>query len=157
MTTSISKASILENIWKNFYDRIKDQVTSTTITGSTTVTVQTYASSFPDKAIDTKSNYPILVVDSPSFSTEAFTMGKTQANGTINVEIYTAQAESADKLASDIFNAVETYKGDLAGVGIHNIEVQSIDQDSVQRQAIKVHLRRFVFSFVYRYDKTKAF
>ena len=83
MATSVSKASIIPDIWKNFYDRIKAQVTTTTITGATTVTVQNYISSFPDELLDTKSNYPIIVVNDPKVPTEVLTAGKTKIDGTI--------------------------------------------------------------------------
>ena len=68
---AISKSTIIENIWKEFYDRLKAQVISVDITGGDTITVQNYVSSFPDQLLDSKDEYPILVVETPKISTES--------------------------------------------------------------------------------------
>ncbi len=157
MATSVAKSTIVENIWKNFYDRIKAQVITTTITGSVTVTVQNYISSFPDQMLDTKSNYPILVINDPTIPTIPLTAGKTLVDGTIEVEIYTTQAESASKFMSQIIDSIETYKGDLAEVKLKNVDVLDTTQDSATRGQIKLHNRSVVFSFTYSYAKTEGF
>lgn len=157
MATSVAKSTIVENVWKNFYDRLKAQVKTTIITGSVTVDVQNYVSSFPDQLIDVKSNYPILVVNDPEIPTSPLTVGKTRVDGTIEIEIYTTQAESASKFMSQIFNSIETYKGDLAEVKIKDIEVIDTTQDSVTRGKIKLHNRSVVFGFTYTYAKTEGF
>jgi hypothetical protein len=157
MANVVNKASIIPDIWKNFYDRIKAQVTTTTITGSVVVTVQNYISSFPDNMLDTKSNYPIIVVNDPKVPTGPLTVGKTRIDGTIELEIYTNQAESASKFISLMINAIETYKGDLAGVLIKNIEIVDTNQDSAIRGDIKLHNRSVTFSFTHTYAKTGGF
>lgn len=156
-TTEISKATIVENIWKNFFDRVKDQVTSVSITGLVTVTVQNYVSSFPDKLIDSKSDYPILVVETPSLGVESFTIGKDKVEGTISLSIYTNQGESADKFLSKIIDSIETYKHSLREAGLSLVKLDSTDTDMVKRDAIKVHMRQATFSFKFHYTKTGAY
>jgi hypothetical protein len=156
MTTEISKTNIIENTWKNFRDRLSS-LGSVSITGGTNVSVQTFVSSFPDNSVDTKSDYPILVVEPPKISTESFTLGKDQVNGTITVEIYTNQAESADKFMSKIIDSIETFRDDLAGVGLHNIQIDSTDSDHVQRDQIKIHVRRTTWNFKYRFSRTRSY
>ena len=157
VVTSVSKSTIIENIWKNFYDRVKAQVTSVSITGPSTITIQNYVSSFPDSLIDSKSNYPILVVNDPQVPTESFTSGKSRVDGTIEVEIYTTQNEAASKFLSKIIDSIETYKGSLAGVKLKNIEVGEISQDKAFRGKVKLHNRSVVFNFTYFYSKTEGF
>ena len=154
---TIEKSTVIENIWQPFYDRIKDQVTSVTITGSVVVTVQNYVSSFPDQLIDSKSDYPILVVETPIINVEDFTSGKDKFEGTINVEIYTNQSESADKFLSQIIDSVETYKHTLRVDGLAMIKLDSTDSDMVSRPHIKVHMRRATFAFTSYYTKTGAY
>lgn len=157
MATSVAKSTIVENIWKNFYDRIKDQVTTTTITGSVTVNVQNYVSSFPDQVIDSKSEYPIIVIESPKLSNEPFTIGKDKLDGTIAIEVYTTQAESADKLLSQVFEAIETYKHTLRAAGLIMVKLDSMDSDHVSRDKINIHTRMANFNFVFHYIKTGAY
>ena len=157
MTTSISKSSIIPDVWKNFYDRIKDQVTTTTITGSVIVDVQNYVASFPDQLLDTKSNYPIIVVNDPTTPTDTFTASKTRLDGTIELEVYTNQAESASKLIAQIIDSIETYKGDLAGVGIKEIKNLDTSQDSATRGRIKLHVRSVIIGFTFFYTNTQGF
>lgn len=157
MTNTISKESIIPDIWENFYNRIKDQVTIVFLNFGKDITIQNYVSSFPDQLIDTKSEYPIVVVNDPKVPTEPLTVGKTRIDGTIEVEVYTNQAESASKFLSLIINAIETYKGDLSSVLIKNVEVIDTNQDSATRGKIKLHKRSVTFSFTHTYAKTAGF
>ena len=161
MASAVTKSTLVSSIWQNFRDRLYSDVggTSVTITGSTSITLTAtkITSTFPDKFIDLKSSYPVLVVEPPVIDTEKFTLGKSQVNGTIAISLYTAQAESADKFADAILDSIETYKGEFADNGIHSINLRSLDSDSAQRESIKVHLRTFTFEFIVRYAKTGAY
>ncbi len=153
----VSKSTVIENTWKEFYDRIKDQVTSVSITGSVTVTVKNYVSSFPDQLIDSKSDYPILVVETPSFTGETFSIGRENLSGTINVIIYANQAEASDKFLSQIIEAVETYKHTFRDSGLSMIKLDGISTDHVSRDKINIHIRQATFAFNFRYLKTGAY
>lgn len=157
MVTSITKATIIPDVWKNFYDRIKADVTTVTITGDVVITVDNHISSFPDKLLDTKSNYPIIVIEDPNTPTENFTSSKTRIDGSIVIGVYTNQSESASKLLAKIIDSIETYKGDLSTVGIKDVKVEGINQDSVTRGEIKLHYRKVTFNFMVFYNKTSGF
>lgn len=157
MATSVSKATVTEDIWKNFYDRISSEVTTTTITGAVTVNVQNYVSSFPDQLIDSKADYPIIVIENPTFSSEDFTMTRGAFEAKIGIEAYTNQAESADKFLSQIMDTIETYKRDLKLVGISKLELESTNSDKVSRDKISIHTRRALFKFKFHYTKTGTF
>lgn len=147
MTNSVNKISLVADIWKNFYDRVKAQVTTVTITGPIVITVQNYVSAMPDAMLDVKSNYPIIVVKSPKVPTGKFTEGKKVVDGTITIETYTNQSEAGDKLISLVNNSIETYIPDLGQVGFRRIEVEDSDDDFVKRGKIKIHVRTTTFSF----------
>jgi hypothetical protein len=157
MVTSVSKSTIIQDVWKNFYDRVKAKVTTVSITGSETITVQNYVSSFPDQLLDSKTNYPVLVVRTPNFSTEQFTLTRDNFIGTIDLEIYTNQGESADKFLSSILNAIETYKRDLRLVGIVEVELQDTESDNYERAGLRIHYRRATFNLSFKYTMTKSF
>ena len=157
MTTSINKATVITDIWQNFYDRIKAQVKTVVITGSKTITVQNYVSSDPDQMLDSKSNYPIIVIKTPSLTTEQATMTRGKFVGTIDLEIYTNQGEAADKFLSSMIDSIETYKRDLRLVGIIDVELENTDDDSTTRDGIKIHVRNATFKIGYKYDKTRSF
>ena len=158
MTNAVSKSTLIEDLWRNFYDRIKSQVTSVTITSDPhTVTIQGYHNTYSDEIIETKTNYPFIIVEDPKLSTEQFTMNRTKLDGSITIEVYTTQAQSASKFLSKILDTIETYKADFATVGIHNIELDSTDSDMFVRGAIKVHFRSATFKFNCKYDRTGAF
>lgn len=155
----IQKSSMINNIWKNFYDRLNSDVQgeSVSVRGTSITLSNRPTASFPDQEIDTKSTYPLLVIETPSISTDRFTLSKTQVEGTITIEIYTNQGEAADKFMDKIIDSIETYKGDLADAGLHNIQIDSTDSDMVQRGEIKIHMRSVTFSFVFRYSKTRGY
>jgi hypothetical protein len=154
MTTTpaaLSKSTIIQKIWENVYDRIKDNVTSVSITGSVTVTVQTYTNSFPDKPMDSKSDYPIIVISVPNLSWETLTLTKKWANGGFSIDVYTTQSEAADKLADAIQNSIEAYRDDLRAVSVHFINLDSTSADNFTRGHIKVHNRTLNFTFKYAF------
>ena len=152
--SAISKSTIIQKIWENFYDQLVENVTSVSITGSTTVTIQTWTNSFPDKELDTKSDYPILVVNSPTINWENFTFRKKQVNGNIVIDIYTTQSESADKFTDAIIDSIETYRDDLKTVRITDVKLDSTDRDSAFRGAFKLHLSSINFKFKYIFQDT---
>ena len=160
--TTVSKATIIENVWRNFFDRIKDNVNSVTITNNgvadaLTVTVKRYTSSFGDTRFDETSELPIIVIDTPNITTDYFTLTKTQVEGTIDIEVYARQGEAAQKFLDAIINSIETYKDDLADAGLHMVELDSTDSDAFERGRIRVHMKRARFTFVFRYSKTIAY
>ena len=154
---TVTKTTVIENTWKEFYDRIKAQVETASITGGTDVTIQNYVSSFPDQLIDSKSDYPILVIETPSFAGETFTIGKGKLSGKIFVGIYTNQGESADKFLSQIIDSVETYKHSFREAGLTMVNLDSTGTDSFSRDKIKIHMRSAIFSFSFQYVKTGAY
>jgi len=145
--TSVNKISLVSDIWKNFRDRIIDQVTSVDITGSQTITIKNTFTSFPDFETESKDNYPIIIIESPSISSDMFTNGKNMVSGEISIEIYATQAEAAEKFLSKISNAIETYVPSLGQVGFRNVYISDSDSDSAERGQIKLHLRSITFSF----------
>ena len=157
MATAVTKSTITQGVWKIFRDRLVDNVKTVSISISpTTVTIQKYVATYNDRDFDSKSNLPILVIETPTFNTDFFTLGKTQANGEITLEIYTTQSESADKFLDAMIESIETYKTILASLGLHNIDIVTTGEDFAERGGIKVHLRNVTFKFVFRYTKTFA-
>ena len=159
---TISKATLVSSIWNNFYNRIKDQVTSVTssITGpnnSNIWTIQTYASSYSDVDFKSSSNFPILVINSPKVPQEQFTFKKTNVNGTIDIEIYATNSQVVDKFLDAINNAIETYKHEFAGVGLTNLELDDTLDDFVEHGNIKVHIRTSRWRFNYKFERTTGF
>ena len=154
----ITKSTITSAIWRNFYDRIKAQVTSVSISISPgSQTVQTYASSFSDVDFSSKDNFPIILINTPKVPQEQFTFKKTQVNATIDIEVYCTNSQAADKFSDAINNAIETYKGDFADLGIHMLELDSTDDDFSENGNIKVHMRRSRFKMNYKFSRTGAY
>ena len=154
----ITKSTIKSAIWRNFYDRIKDQITSVTLSISPgSQTIQTYASSFSDVDFSSKDNFPIILINTPKVPQEQFTFKKTQVNATIDIEVYCTNSQAADKFSDAINNAIETYKGDFADLGIHMLELDSTDDDFSENCNIKVHMRRSRFKMNYKFSRTGAY
>jgi len=154
----VNKSTMVSDIWNEFYTRIKNQVITINISISPgSQTIQTYASSYSDVIFNSKSDLPILVVNSPRVPMEQFTFGKTQVNGTIEIEIYTTNSQAADKFLDAINNAIETYKGEFASVGLHNLELDDTDDDFVSQGDFNVHWRMCRWRFVYRFNRTRAY
>ena len=150
---SLNKSTIESDIFTLIHDRL-ESVTSVTLTDSSTQTIQTYTSSFPDKQIDSKSDYPILVINPIEMNWTDFTLTKKQVNGRFTIDIYTTKSESADRFRQAIIESIETYRDTLKGLGMDFVNLESTLNDEAMRGGFKVHLRSVTFSWRYRITKT---
>jgi hypothetical protein len=148
----VVKSTVDSDIWRLFYDRIKAQVTSVSITGPATITIQNYGSDFPDNLIDKSSEYPILLVEDPELPAERETLGRDKMNGSIKATIFTTQKEAASKFISAIRTAIETYRPTLFANNITDVFPQSTMYDNVRRGQIKIHMKSITFNFKFRYN-----
>lgn len=146
----VDKTKINEDIWKAFYDRVKS-VTSVIITGNKTITIQNYVAAFPSTILDSKANYPILVVNTPELSYEGLTFRDTRVNGVIEIEIYTNQSEAADKFKDKINDAIQTYQSEFTDAGIENLQLEDDRANMIEKGAIKVHIRNVRWRFEYQF------
>lgn len=147
MTVTVDKSTVIENIYKNFYDLI------VSITGFTTIVYP----EFPDVSLTTESSYPMVILDSPEISWEPFTFGIGVLDGTISVTVYTTVPKDTDQYASDISDKIETSKHTLAGVGLRDVQLEPTDKDFVPHGKIKVHFKTLTFRYKFYFTKTVAF
>lgn len=152
--TTLAKATITQTVFENIYDRLKDNVTVVTLADATTSTIQTYSSSFPDKPLDDKTDYPILIVNSPDLDWEDFSLAKKRANGSITIDIFTTKSESADLFIDAIIESIETYRDDLALAKMSWVNLESTTYDSFTRGGFKVHVKSATFRFAHHFTKT---
>ena len=144
---TVSKATVIENIYKNFYDLI------VTISGFTTIIYP----EFPDVSLTAEGSYPIVILDSPEIGWEPFTLGKSVLDGTISVTVYTTIPKDTDQFSSDISDKIETSKHTLAGVGLKDVQLDSTDKDFVSHGEIKVHFKTLTFRYKFYFTKTTAY
>ncbi|MFW6122511.1 MAG: hypothetical protein ACOC80_16650 [Petrotogales bacterium] len=153
----VEKSTIIQDVFKEFYNRLKDDVDTVTLNDDSERTIQNYTSSYPDIQNSSKSDYPILIVGSPDISWTNHTLGKKQAEGTIDIEIITTKKEAGDLFADKICNSIETYRGEFRDEGLKNIQLSSSDYDFFDRGKIKLHNKSLTFEWEFIFNKTKAY
>lgn len=142
---AINKATIIENIYKEFYDLFS------------AITDFDIYPAFPRKEITAKSSYPIMILDSPEISWDKFTFTKNSVSGTISLNIYTTKAETCDKYASDAIDKIETSRRALADAGLRKINLDSTVKDIIMHSKISVHVKSITFSYIFYFTKTTAY
>jgi len=152
----VDKSTIETDIFRLIYDRVKDQVTSVTLTDSSTQTIQIYSTAFPDQQIDNDDDYPILIVNPLDLRWTDYTLTKKQVEGSFTIDIYTTKSESADRFRQAIVESIETYRHTLRGLGMDFVNLSSTSNDSAMRGGFKVHLRSATFEFKFRINKTSG-
>lgn len=152
----LTKSTIVQAVFGNVYDRISSDVTSVTLSDATTSTIQTYTGAFPDQEIDTKSKYPICVINPPEISWENFSLTKKQANGRFTIEIYTTKAESADLFLDAIMNSIETHRFTFGNTDkMTRVNLEGTDSDHIMRSSsMKIHMRSATFTFRFQFTKS---
>ena len=132
-------------------------VTTITLTDSSTQSVKTYTSSFPDSDIDSSSDYAILIVESPKLTTSNFTFTKDWIEGSIVINVFATKSEAADKFMDDILDSIETNKDNLRALGLMMIELEETDKDPFFRGDLKIHSEWARFRFKYTYTHTQVY
>lgn len=148
LTVTVSKSTIVENVFKNFYDILNGNDSFTDII------FPAYPENFN---IDSKGDYPVCILESPDISSEQFTMGKTVVDGTIEFMIHSTDAKTTDEYTSDAKEEIETNKYALSGVGLRMIFLTSTSKDTIIRGKIHIHVKTLTWSFKFYHTKTFAF
>ncbi len=149
----INKSTIIGDVFDTLIARLKS-VTTVTTKVSDVFTIQTYTSSFPDKEIDNKSSYPILLLEPPDIKWGDFTFKKKKAKGSFNIHIYCTNLEASNLFIDKIINSIETYRTTLSSLNMTFVQLADTSYDNVQRGGFKVHRRSCVFDFQYTFNKT---
>lgn len=153
---TITKAELLETIWKTIKDRMEADVTSVTLADATTQTIQTYTSSFPDIQNETKADYPILVIEPVQMTaSEQYTLKCKWRRGMFTVEVYATKSETANLFLDAMIESIETYRDTLAGLTLSDVNLDSTNTETVFRGDIKVHIASATFTW--RFPITKTF
>lgn len=96
--------TIFSDLWQAIRDIINDNVTDPKGRAKWIFT------GFPEYRIESKDNYPIIVIPPFSSSEEFFTMTKGKMTFTIDIEMYSTKAEELDDLTNKIFTAINENK-----------------------------------------------
>lgn len=156
--TNLAKAAVKQTVYENIYDRLVDDVTAVTITGAAEITIKTYTNSFNEKLFDSKSDYPVLIVESISIDSEKdLTMTKKELTGSFTVDIICTQKEAAEKFFDAIKESIETYRSDLRDAGMINVNFKEDNLNDVQREGFMLHSQSVTYDFKFIYTKTRSY
>ena len=152
--TTVSSDKINSLIWKNFRDLIKNNVVSVTIQGSTgadtkTVLIQDVLNSYPDKDKSTSSDYPIIIINSPTKRTSSLTYRNKIVPGSIEVEVFATQKEAIDKIMDKINDVILDNETTLNTAGIQELNIIDEDSSTDILNGIKGHRGLVVWGFEY--------
>ena len=151
---TISKSTIVANIWENFYDRINATVTDPNISKRN----KWIYSTFPLEDIENRSiDYPIIVINPIGITWEKFSLTKNYAVSSIDIELYTTSAVTSDTYTDSILNGIETSKLILRNVGLEFVYLTGRVSDVVFRGKNTIHTNTLTFTFRYVFTKTKVY
>lgn len=149
---TITKDKIATLLWNTFYDKLKANVTSLTVE-SNSYTIQTYASSYNDKMLDSKSNYPIIIINFPERTDKNITLRNVEADCSITIEINANSSVVADAFFDEINNVIESSTTEFLGYGIEELIFDDANDEMGERGKIKIHNRKSIWKFKYVYTK----
>ena len=143
----ITQDSLTTSSWRNFYDLMKNNVTSVTVTGIGAVTIQNYVAAYTDKMLDSKTSYPILIVNSPEFSFNPLTFRSKETEARVEIEILCNQAVTADQFKDRIQKIIRDNEATLRALGMDEVELEDTASEFFTRGNINVHSRKLVWRF----------
>ena len=151
---TISKSSIVSDIWENFYDRVNNTVTDPNVSNRS----KWIYSTFPLEDIENRSiDYPVIVINPIGITWEKMSLTRNYAVCSIDIELYTTSAANLDTYTDYILDGIETSKDDLRAVGLEFIYLTSRMTDVVFRGKNTIHTNVLTFTFRYVFTKTKVY
>lgn len=153
----VSKDALVTEVWEEFFDLIEDNITSVTITGNKTISIEKVAPGYNDILLDNKNNYPMIIVQAPTFYTEQYSLTKTRATAILEVTVLTTQKEACDRFTQAILNLIELNKLTFKQMGVNNLDVQSMDYSYTEHNKTKLHVERIRFTYDCIYSRTQVY
>lgn len=153
---SVTKDSIISSVWNNFQSVLSDNISSITKNNDETVSLKHITPAFSDKDFNSSEHYPLIILNSPSPSSENLTFGKVNTSGEIMIESMATDSQVVDKFADKIYNTIESNKNTLRDNGIKNIKWTTTESDVFpDRGGNKIHVRSLTFTWEFTFTKTE--
>lgn len=149
----ITKDNIYDQVWSNFKDLLKTNLTNLTLSDGTIITAPRVTNSFPQNKIDDEGTYPTVVIENPNLPSDVLTSSKSQIRGTINISVYATQSQTATRYLSQIRSIIEKNKKELSGYKIRNIEFGTNTYNQAVRGGFSVHVCSLTLEFLITYEK----
>lgn len=149
---TVSSSNIGVDVWRLFYDRIKSQVRSVTLSNGDIARIKDYSDSFPDRKKETGADYPIILINHPEIGTEPLSFRSTMTLGSITIEVIGTGSQTVDRFSDAIINKIISYSSDLEENGIENVQVEdTTSPPSAKKGELNLHSRQIRFSFEYTF------
>ena len=156
---TIDKTEIIADVYKDFFDLLS---TASKIPDTQSpARSKFWYSAWPDSwysdntTLETfKKSLPVGIIEISLDNWEDFTLTKKFANVSVRVEWYTTSSENNDKYADLIVKTIEQNRNQFSIDGIRNINLNSVNKDTLLRGAIKVHVSRINFTGKVYFTKT---
>lgn len=157
--TTVEKLTKEPNVWKNFSDLMKDQVKTvvTSLADVGTATIQIYTNSYTDNEFDSKSDYPVIVINEPELPSKRLANGITQYDGSIEIDVFACQKETASRFKALIDYTIETNKHKLADAGLQMIDFGTPLGDTFMNGGLKVHMMGSIINFKLTLPRTGGY
>jgi len=140
---TINNSNLISGVFETLYDLLDANVTDPNAPPSRKWIFSTY----PGNEIDTKSDFPIIIINPPNYTWQNFTITKKWAEYEVEIDIYSTKAEQADKLLDEILNVLETNRTALGADGIIKYKVIGTSSSTVKNGEIRVHIRTGTIQF----------
>jgi len=149
----VSKATLFEDCFTAIYTILNNNVTDP-ISSSRSPSKWIFAS-FSDAPIDSKSDYPFLIIDPAQISWRKHTVKKNWAEITITIYVFSKKNRERDELTSDVIDVIESNKAYLrANDALYNIQLSGTDPETVDKTSWKIHMTRIQFTMEFPFTKT---
>ena len=145
---AISQAHICEYTFENIKDIIKTYVTDPNNRSGKWV-----FASFPEKDINSKADFPIIIVNDPTATEEPLSFGILRYTITVDIDIFSDKPHECDQVTDDIIEQIEAHYSTLSNANLKNRKIVDCRKDviSVGRTNIQVHAKTLVYEFEYEY------
>ena len=150
---SISKSSILQDIFTVLYNIVKDNVTDPKASSRTRWTYSSYS----DAPLDSKEDYPLIIFDPAEMAWDEFTLTKKWAMISFTITLFTINNRQIDTISTDIIEAIETNRATLKFTdSLYNVNLESRRVEEFTKNGMKVHMSEIRFSMKFPFSKTQG-
>ena len=139
---AVSQSTIFSKTFETIYDLLNANLTDPKSRS------RWIYSSFPDKDLTNKDDYPVVIVDKAGISASPITFKDLNfVDVTIPVDVFSTSSSELDSISDAIYDEMEDNIATLHSNGLKHKTIMSSIEDTLIKEGLKIHMKTINFQF----------
>jgi hypothetical protein len=145
MSATIRETNVFTDAWNTIFTKLN------TLTDPDGKSKWIY-SAFPEKSVDKRSDYPIIVINPIDVSYSPLTLSNIKEGPLkVTIEVYSNKASELDTICDQIIDKFESSEKNFVASGIAIMKLANTSYGQYSRDNLRIHNKTIVYEFDYEW------